>query len=325
MRQIIGLDIGYANVKVFTAGKRIIFPSVIGTGETSSSKISGTDSAMQIKYEDKTYNVGDSAIGGKSRFSERKETREWYMERDYKILFQAALSELGAPDDVVIVTGLPVAFYVKDKDAVKEIMQGVHHIYRVGRPVFSVNVEKCLVTPQPMGSLSDYGINDEGSINNSDVMGEVGIIDIGGKTTNILHASKMSDVVPSTNSFDIGGWDIVRALKERVSELYEFDDHEIADAIRNGSIFYRGAEINLEDELAEILDPVTDKIVAEALQLWSGAARLRTILISGGGANLIGYRIKAKIPHSNIKIMEDSTFANARGYYKMGLLWESKR
>jgi hypothetical protein len=57
------------------------------------------------------------------------------------------------------------------------------------------------------------------------------------------------------------------------------------------------------------------QIIAQASQLWNGAAILDAILVTGGGALLLGDAIKAHWKHA--RIVSDPVFANATGYYRL--------
>ncbi len=66
---------------------------------------------------------------------------------------------------------------------------------------------------------------------------------------------------------------------------------------------------------AQIMRPLTaDAVIAEATQLWNGGAGLDAILVTGGGAHLLGSRITAHFRHA--QVVEEPVFANALGYWR---------
>ncbi len=325
----IGLDLGYANVKVVTEGKNVIFPSLVGTPEASAFQVVG-GSSLRVTVADQLYNVGHSAVE-QSRFVVRHENRDWYTSVEYLALFHGALASLWAntvPRQAVIVTGLPVAFYESDKESLRALIEEtVHQIRPDGRDNFSVNIEKCIVLPQVMGTLLNEAMNDEGQISNPTIaQGRIGVIDIGGNTTNFLLAHKMSDVKTETASINLGGWDAVRAIKPLVEQRCpdaEYSDFEIAEIIKVGGVKYRGNFIQLASEIQDLLTPMAREILANAMQLWpGGGARLDSILLSGGGANMLGRWLVENIEHGDVEIVDNSVFANANGFYKFAKYYQ---
>jgi plasmid segregation protein ParM len=327
MNKIVGIDLGYANTKVYD-GSPHIFPSIVGTPEDASFQAMGRGVAFQITYDGKKYNVGDSALE-QSRLSYRQEDRDWYKSNDYMVLFMAALSKaFNHSGEAQVVTGLPINFYENDKSELEARLTAIHHIMQPNKETVSVNVSRCRVIPQPMGTLIDAGLDENGTIVNAEVAtSHIGVIDIGGKTTNLLHANKMSDVRPESASVEIGGWDIVRAARpaiENVARGAKLDDHDIATAIRTRSVSYRGEMLELDGALDDSLNDFAMAIASKAKEFWPGqGAELNNIFLSGGGAQLIGDLVKRHIEHPNITIVDDSVFANVRGYYKLGKLKEA--
>lgn len=327
----IGIDLGYAAVKVVTSAQRIQFPSIVGTPEQSTFKI-GSAQTFTITLNDRAYNVGDAALE-QSRFTTRQEDREWYKSQEYLVLLHAALSSLykEGHKECVVVTGLPVAFYESDKAAIRSLYEdSMHLVKRDQNLVMPINIVRCYVIPQVMGTLLNEALNSAGQIADFKMAeGRIGVIDIGGNTSNFLHAHKMGDVKRETASINLGGWDAMRAVRPIVEDKcpdVEYADHEVSQAIAEGSIQYRGELVDLSDAIAPILDPMAEQLIAKAKELWpGGGARLDTILLSGGGSLVLGERIKAQIDHTDIRIVEDAIFANANGYHKLALYRQINR
>ncbi len=328
--QPIGIDLGYANVKVVTSTQRIQFPSIVGTPEKSAFNMGTlqdfTITLLSSSAEKRTYNVGEAALE-QSRFTTRQEDREWYKSTEYLVLLHAALSSLykEGHKEVIVVTGLPVAFYESDKDAIRSLYEdNMHLVVRDDRMVMPIKIVRCYVIPQVMGTLLNEALNLTGQIADQKIAeGRIGVIDIGGNTSNFLHAHKMGDVARETASINMGGWDAMRAVRpiiEDVAPDVNYADHEISQAITDLSIRYRGETIDLTDQIAPVLDPMAEQLIAKAKELWpGGGARLDTILLSGGGALILGERIKAQLNHTDIRIVDDAVFANADGFHKLAM------
>jgi PRTRC genetic system protein D len=324
----IGIDIGYANTKIVSPRHKRIFPSIIGTPEKSQFKLMGATDTV-IKLDGRGYNVGESVIR-QSRFSTRQESRDWITTKDYRVLMYAALASVAGGNGETqahVVTGLPIAFHDLDKDMLKSVFEGVHAIEREGQSRIVVNILQCTVIPQASGTLLNEALDENGKVVNPQLAtGSVGIIDIGGKTTNIMHANKLGDIRRETESINLGGWDLVAAMRQPIEELCpnsNFSDHEIADAVRERRVTYNSKANDLTDIITTNATPMSENIVAAANGLWD-TGKLGAILLTGGGANLLGETIIGLFEHENVRVVDDPVFSNVNGYLKLAMKAVSK-
>ena len=163
---IIGLDIGYNATKLFDGKTKTIFPSASGTVNKSRFGLTNKDDFIVKIPGDGEWMIGETAVG-ESRIIARREDRKWITSPEYYRLFIAALSKV--KDSVVsIVTGLPVAFY-DDKDELEQILKAGEHIFSVNGVDRKVTVDRCLVVPQPFGTVAALALDENGNINNKDL------------------------------------------------------------------------------------------------------------------------------------------------------------
>lgn len=325
----VGIDIGYSSVKVWCEHFNTMFPSVVGTPDSARFKLRGVDSFTFTIPGDGKWMVGEDAVN-LSRQIQRREDRGWIESPEWYRLFIALLIMVNKnmpdkSDSNLVVTGLPVMFY-GDAEKLKTMIDG-QHIWS------SDECEECIsnissrIIPQPFGTLIDECLDNDGKVKNAKIAsGDIGIIDIGGKTTNILTASRLSEITRKTTGVNAGGWDMVRAIRDLASYSQSKDmrdafddlrDHQIAQVIRDKRIKLRGSFLDLSDVINNnIVKPFAERIVAEATQAWGSAASLDQIFITGGGSLMIGDAIKARFDHA--VVVEDPVFANARGYWKLG-------
>jgi hypothetical protein len=263
--------------------------------------------------------VGEAAII-QSRFTGRREDRDWITSPEYKYLMATAFTELTAASrvDVKVVTGLPVRYY-EDKDTVRDLFMGQHRFERdddrTGAQVF--NVTDCRVIPQPFGAVLSEALDNKGRIQRNQLAtGDVGIIDIGGKTTNLLSVHKLAEVGRETTSVDVGAWDAMRVIREFLAKDFsglELRDHEIIEVVKDRKVKYFGEWHDLSKEVNNALRALGQQVLAQATQLWNNGGRLDAILVSGGGALLLGDIIATGFRHA--RIVDDPVHANARGYF----------
>lgn len=155
-------------------------------------------------------------------------------------------------------------------------------------------------------------------------------MDIGGKTCNLLSVSRLSEIGRETVSgrplyANIGGWNLVRAVRQWLSQRYpgldDLRDHQLAAAIQARALRYYGEPVKdfptIVDDLAADL---ARQILSDASHLWNGGATLDAILITGGGALLLGEHIRRHWPHA--QIVSEPVYGNAIGYWKLAhRLW----
>jgi len=317
----IGVDIGYYATKAVCGKKVVTFPSVAGTPNVSQlvHGVGDGETIINLGIGDSyKYIVGRDAIL-KSRSTERREEREWITSHLWKVLFYHAISQLEPEGgEFRIVTGLPVDYFSSDHVMLKKIVEGLHK--------FAVNDKRLelrlssIVTMQPFGAVCNEILSFDGNLKNKSLsQSSIGVIDIGGKTTNILTVDQMADIGAQSFSTDTGGWDIVRAVKTSIQEKffdYELKDHEVAEIVASKTMKRFGKDVDVSDLVEPVTDSITREIVALTTQVWGNASGLDKIFISGGGANLIGETIADEFPHA--VVVSDPEVANAKGYYKYG-------
>jgi PRTRC genetic system protein D len=321
-----GIDVGYARTKVVGSGGRFSFASVTGTVDRSRFGMNGREPGV-ILTEPRAVMVGDDAVRD-SRHLKRREDRGWIESEEYHDLVLAALSELSEATwaKLTVVSGLPIAFFDKDKAALKATLEGEHRFTRDGRRAQTFTIEKAVIIPQGFGALLSVCLDDRGNIQDPDLAnGAIGLVDLGGKTTNLLSINRLSEVSRETESVPVGAWDAVRTVGRWLSEncpKREYRDHEIEAAIKAGETTHTGQPVDLSEPIREALQPMADQVIAQATQLWNGAGQLDGILIAGGGAHLLGQHIVNEYeangyPAGFVRVIDgDPVFANAVGYWK---------
>lgn len=315
----LGLDVGYDRVKGWTKANQFSFPSVTGTPETSSFGF-GADGSDSIVFTlPRAVSVGAQAIEQSASVDARID-RGWLDGEKWLTLALAAFSEATRGNAALdLVCGLPVAYYA-DKAKVKERLLGAHTLQRAGRNRQTVTVERVTVMPQGFGVLFGECLNDTGRKVNYDLTeGRVGIIDVGGKTTNLLTANKLNQVNKESGSLDAGGWSVVARVQAHLDREYPdlgLSEYELVPHILTGNVNYRGKPIDLTGVIGEATRALAVEIIGGARRLWNGAAKLDAILVAGGGAHLVGKALLAEYSSQARVVGGDPVFANALGYWR---------
>ena len=334
-KQAVGVDVGYNAVKAVCAGKKTLIPSVTSAPIGSVFGITGLKEVDAIDIDGfGEFSFGSEVIEHANVWT-RREDRKWYESNTYIVLLLAAITEL-FPDnaDLMLTTGLPVSFYENDSKALADRIAGKYTVQRTGRDTQQIKIERdnIRVIPQPYGTLFSQAYNKDGdiTISGSEIMKErVGIIDVGGRTTNFQVTNEMTQIASQKESIDVGGWKVVQAARTLIKglcpDLPELPDHTVAQAVRDKSIIYYGDEVDLSEGVDKVLQTLSSAIASKAGTLWEMGADLQTILVTGGGAFLLGDLLKESYPHPKLIMVDDPVYANANGYHRFSLRQLSKK
>jgi plasmid segregation protein ParM len=146
------------------------------------------------------------------------------------------------------------------------------------------------------------------------------IIDIGGRTTDICLLSYENSMrtilkpltlfVGMINIYD----DFIKAINEKLTLNKELEDGE--RILRNGFELF-----GIRQDLSftkPVIKKYIDKILKELYINYP--IQTEDVILTGGGSFLLGEALKAYIP--NLTIMDNSIFANAYGFKRVGeSLW----
>lgn len=314
-----GLDLGYNETKLKTKSKQISFASVTGTPEQSSFGFSDNGAGNIVMTHPARVSVGAQAIE-QSLAVDARIDRNWVESDKWYTLALAAMSEMTTATSagLHLVCGLPVTYY-GDKGKVQARLVGQHTFQRQGRTRQTLTVEKCTVVPQGFGSLFSEVLNDSGKIVDKALQsGRVGILDVGGKTTNLLVANKLRMVDKESGSVDAGGWSVVNRVASYLDSAYpglSLNEYELIPHVVARSVNYDGKPVDLAGVVNDATQALATRIIGQARRLWNGSARLDAILVCGGGAHLVGTALLAEFPQARI-VQADPVFSNALGYWR---------
>ena len=313
-----GIDIGFNSTKVYNGSLRI-FESV-------------ESPLFQIRY-------GLSEVNGKSyRFVEpecvignaalrfgnaiRRYDDNWVeSETWYRCFLAAAVGDGHPPEEVVV--GLPVENFQELKGIVKARLEKYHYYQLEGSERQGFLLSRVGVTMQPFGTLVHLALDDSGKERDPVYAnGNIGIIDIGGKTTNLLRAVELVEIPQETVSFPVGGWQAVSFLKSRLKEEYpelSLPDHVLDQALRTRKIRYNGREQKIGGIVDDAIQTTSNQIHAAMSQVWDldKMASFDKIVLTGGGALLFGKTLQSFL--SRAEMVNDPVEANVRGYRKLAL------
>ncbi len=329
--ETVAIDIGNWGTKSTRDGLRAdILPSVIGPAVTIAFHNSlaeprnGND--LTIEMDGQAWFVGELAI----RQSPQPITLT-ARDRDarlLRLLMLAALYRLETPNDtgLQVVSGLPLAWYKEeDQEALTGALHGLH-ICRINGEHITWNVLQAAIVPQTFGTycLATLTRNGEEVINEIDGL-DLGIVDVGKLTTNLMRISKSEYIGHlSTSRDDLGMGMAYNLVAQAVAERFDLQlsPQRAELALREGFIRLAGKNQSIRDICDAALTALCDGIVAAMQNLWgkSKGRDLDRIIGTGGGIYLVGERLADVYPQ--LEPIRQAQTANCLGMYRLGRnLW----
>ena len=319
----VGFDGGFYSTKAICGDRVARFESFAVRPAESLFSLNGHQTII-IASDCGRYLCGAEAVK-KARTGARKETSHWIETPEYLSLFRAALSELteATQATVNLVTGLPLADYLRDRNALRDRLLGVHQFVREGRRGQSLTIETVRVVPQGWGAVLSQLLNPNGQIVRPELTRQkVAVLDIGGHTVNYLAVDGLSDIPAETQGTERGAWNVVRVVRERLERehpgLARLSDHKVMSAIVAGETFDAGERVDLAAIARPVLDDIGQEIVDTASQYWgAGAATFREVIVCGGGAYLFGRHVERAFRQA--VVLDNPELANATGFYRFAV------
>jgi plasmid segregation protein ParM len=322
---IVGCDDGYAMTKlVILDGKvtrTLAIPSRIRSGIHGTSVIGAGEAegegfvAPGYSTDGMSFTVGDFADSESAKFD------DYPFSPMNRVLVHHALRLAGLGGrKVILATGLPLSTFYnagKANDAVIARKLGAF-----STPVQAMDgsttaeIGEHRVFPEGLAAWVDYAIADNGTLRAELLQQTVGVIDIGGRTTDVAvvlpgrridHARTGSAEIGVLNVIEEVGFELQRELGVGVPA------HLVGHALRSRTVSVWGKK----RDIGTLIDAATARILERVLRevnarLGSGVD-LDRILLVGGGAHVFK---GAASRYPNIDIPASPEFANARGFAK---------
>jgi plasmid segregation protein ParM len=280
---IIGVDVGYTYTKTATKEGENIFRSTVKEGSLDINK------SITIEYQGKEYTIGEKGSYSVDLNKIQDETFQLCL---YTAIAKAMQHN---SDNINLVTGLPVAYYSKQKQILRDSLEG-REIYAKlnGRHrVFRIN--HCLIFPQSAGLFTLYP-----EMFQSDVL----IIDIGGMTVDVSYFEGLKLIKYAT--YPMGMLKLYGKIIQAINSEYAVN-LELLDAekIMQG-LEIDGHKIDVED----IIRKHTEEIL-RPIKLEFPYKTTKRVFIGGGAVTL-----QKHLPE---EVRKESIYGNAKAFYRIGV------
>lgn len=333
--RVLAADIGFGYTKATDGQQSQIFKSIVGEansvqfGESLTPAQAGAPRQFNLAGEEVF--VGELAET-QSRGRSFTLDPSQFIVKYAKTLGLAALApyaEHGEP--VRLVTGLPISFFRKFKDALTTILQQRHALTvvqpngeRVDKMLY---IEKVRVIPQPFGSLFNLMLNDRGKVLQQRFATEkIGVIDVGFRTADFSISDKTRYSERGSLSTDSGisvaYAAIANLLQEKSGTQVEL--YRLYDAVTRGWIKIKGQKYELAAVVNQAFAQLAARIAGEVNRLWSDDWDIDLIVLTGGGGATLAPHLLPLIQGEVMPLAadQDARLSNVMGYWKYGMnIW----
>jgi plasmid segregation protein ParM len=338
--QIIGIDVGFGFTKATDGQESVVFKSIHGDATEIQFWFDFQERSLteyfHVTLDGKSFFIGDLAEQQSDAVAFTLDQER--MVADFAKLFALTVAGLFTQSDqatevpVSIVSGLPVGFFKQYHDRFRDALLGRHtityHSPDGGRVAKTIQVERVKLLPQPMGSLLNQLMNDDGTIADKELAQQkIGIVDIGFRTTDYTVIDRLRYVERSSRTMDTG---ISKAYTVIASRLREnsgvnVELYRLYRAVQKGTIKMRGQGFNFAKIRDQIYTQLASTVAGDLDRIWSGDWDMDTIFLTGGGCSELGAHLKPLIT-GNVRatpVQNDPRLANVMGYHKYGrYLWD---
>lgn len=340
------IDVGYYNVK-FTLGRQqvggsnpigvemfpALAPMLLAGVDGDRHSPSRQPDGCAVRVDGVDYFVGKDVEFNTRGGDPRGIATDYCLTSKYMALTHGALHYIAAnagPDatEVVIghlVVGLPLNTYGKHRASLAQRMTGEHVIGSADGSARRVSVERTYVIPQPQGALFNFGLTKRGKVD-----GWTLVVDPGGGTLDWYVACKEMPNFQRSGAYPKAMLACAYAVADKIDAEWK-DQYQIVNridsAIRTGAPSFTagGAEHQLGPH-KKVVDAILEESVAQMLAKVGSLADIDQILLTGGGAKVLGDFLVERRPELRklIRMDEDAVYSNVRGFHVYGELQHAR-
>ena len=333
--EVLGIDIGFGFTKATNGKETMIFKSIFGDaaeiqfwadfGESAS-----TDH-IHVTIDGKSYFVGDLAEQQSSVLNFTLDQER--LIADYVRILALTVAGLffnnSNPINVPInvVSGLPIGYFKQNHERFNEILTGHHrvtyHSHNGNQNTREIYINKVRMLPQPLGSILNQLMDDEGKITNEELATQkVGVVDIGFRTTDFTILDNLRYIDRGSRTADTGiskGVSVIsNKLREKCGVSVEL--YRLYKAAEEGTIKMRGHGFSFEKIRDQVYSQLASTIANDLDRLWADDWDIDTIILTGGGCRELAKYLHPLITGNVIPVDSntDPRLNNVLGYAKYG-------
>ena len=333
--KVLGIDIGFGFTKATNGKDTLIFKSLLGDAADIQFWADFGDSAptdhIHVTIDGESYFIGDLAEQQSSVLNFTLDQERLISDYVKKLSLTAAgmliQDESATNTPINLISGLPIGYFKENHNRFNETLSGHHSITyhssdgkQKNREIY---INKVRMLPQPMGSIVNLLMNDNGKIANPDLAKQkIGVVDIGFRTTDLAILDRLRYINRGSKTIDMGiakGFGVIaNKLREKSSVNVEL--YRLYRAAETGTITMRGHGFSFPKIRDQVYSQLATSIADEIDRLWANDWDIESIFLSGGGSRELAGFLEPLIVGNVIPIDpdQDSRLNNVKGYLKYG-------
>jgi plasmid segregation protein ParM len=332
---VLGIDIGFGFTKATNGKDTLVFKSLLGDAADVQFWADFGDDAptdhIHVTIDGESYFIGDLAEQQSSVLNFTLD-QERLLSDYVKILSLTAagmLTQNGSSTHrpINLVSGLPIGFFKENHNRFNEQLTG-HHTITFHSPdgketIREIYINKVRMLPQPMGSILNLLMNNDGKVANTDLARQkIGVVDIGFRTTDLAILDRLRYINRGSKTIDMGIAKafgvIANKLREKSSVNVEL--YRLYRAAETGTITMRGHGFSFPKIREQVYSQLATSIADEVDRLWVNDWDIEAIYLSGGGSRELASFLEPLIVGNVIPVDpdQDARLNNVKGYFKYG-------
>lgn len=333
--KVLGIDIGFGFTKATNGTDTMVFKSIFGDASELQFWMDFGDKMpsdfFHVTVDGKSYFIGELAEQ-QSQVLNFTLDQEKLITEFVKILsltvagaYQDQDAEINVP--INIVSGLPIGHFKNNHDRFNEILTGHHqviyHRHNGTKVTKEVYINKILMLPQPLGSILNLLMDENGKIANGDLAQQkIGVVDIGFRTTDLSIMDKLRYIDRGSRTMDTGISKAFTMIANKLREKYGVNVqlYRLYNTVESGTINIKGQSLNLASIRDQVYEQLAGNIANDIDRLWSEDWDIETIVLTGGGSMALAKHLQPLIT-GNVVFSgenEDARLNNVKGYLKYG-------
>ncbi|MFH1674918.1 MAG: ParM/StbA family protein [Pseudomonadota bacterium] len=332
MEALIGLDIGFGDVKVIArlndkkdatdTDPELMFKYPTAIAYTRNGIIGDLARQEEYDFNSRAFVAGSAALQCHDLFS----TRDIEFLMTYSpLLAYKAMADIARTASIPLADllsankrlclGIPLAYYPRREELKRRLSA-----YSVsGDAVRFDNIE---VRAQSQGILFDYMLDEQGRPVDERINQNVLVLDIGFNTVDVLGVIDGRPNREWSGMLENGG--ICRICEELKTYLqkelsFSLSEQVVKEVLQKGRVSLYGADRDLSTPVRRANEAYSDWLGREVNSRWDDfLKRADKLIIAGGGAYYVN-ELQDRYPREFVFIPDDPEYSNARGFLKFGM------
>jgi|LSQX01.3.fsa_nt_gb hypothetical protein len=338
---IVAGDLGYRYTKgINRYGDRILFPSVVGPGfKKEHSRYLGDTASVGFNADNLYLKISDGEgfkeyfVGNLAQAELKNPVYPFAENKIYQTETRVLIAALVMMATIIMgptqteplcfATGLPFKYFGPQHREFEAFLKKLDFFvtYESGEIRLSrrVRFDEIILFPQGVGAIWHARERHPGLLQDEGAL--IGLVDIGGKTTEIVLFSVTERGLELrenlSDTFNLG----TSTVEDEIYNAYHkktgsvLSDADLSAMVRRGYIYHNGEKMEFHREIAIARKMLADNIINAMNRRWGDQVKqVKNIVFVGGGAADLSYNIK-QLPNAIIAL--DPQFANVSGYYKV--------